>query len=169
MTRFVVDACSIAAFQSQRVLDGGGAALEGMEHLLNTGVIVLDEGDLILQEWLDTCSYASHCALSLGDWINDQLASGKIITVQMEKEQSVRSKMKSLNVPRKDQKYVYIAHCSSASAITTEDVDLHDPAFKGDGRARERLLRNKGGPVCRYIKKNIGAVVCQIEEVPVYF
>jgi len=169
MTRFVVDACSIAAFQSQRVHGEGGPALEGMEHLLSKGVIVVDEGELILQEWMDTCSYASHCSLSLSDWINDQLASGKIIPVDMGKEQSVRSKLKSLNVPQKDQKYVYVAHCASASAITTEDVDLHDPAFKGNSRAREKLLKNKSGPVCKYIRKTIGSIVCQIEEVPAYF
>jgi hypothetical protein len=165
VSSFVVDACSIALFQSERVSDEAGRALAAMEYLLSIGVIALDDNDLILQEWLDTCSYANSCQLSLNDWVADLMSSGKIKLVEMKKEQTVRSKVKTLKVPIKDQKYIYTAHSAQASAITTEDVDLHAPSCKGNHKKRIKVMKDKSGPVCRYVKKELGVLICKLEEI----
>lgn len=162
---FVVDSCSIAEFQSERVAGEGGMATGGLEAMLQSGWVLLDEGGIIKQEWLNTCSASSTCELSLSDWIDDKIAEGAIRLEIMHKDRKIKKDLRMMGVQNKDANYVFLAHSGHARAIATEDVDLHDPTAKSRPGRRRRIMEDKTGAVCRYIKKEVGADVCKVREI----
>ncbi|MEQ8831224.1 MAG: hypothetical protein RLW87_15590 [Alphaproteobacteria bacterium] len=162
----VIDACSIAEFQKERIGGELDVFTNGMEYILENFWIALDGGDLILQEWIETASCSSG-DVSLSDWVGDLAASGKLLFVSFDHDKNLNSLLNGFGFPRKDRKYIMTAISSNSVGISTEDFDFHDPKGKNfSAKKKEKTIENGGGPVAKMLKRKYRILVCSLKDAP---
>lgn len=161
-TNAVIDANSIAEFQSERILGKGGPLQVNMEFIIKNNFILLDR--FIYQEWGD-CASSRNLQLNLNDWISDRLAEGKIIVKNDEKDKDLDDILRrKLSLGNKDSRYLRNSFKWGAKTLGTKDLDFYNPKMKNaHSRTRERILRNRSGPVAQYARKSLGVEITPLE------
>jgi hypothetical protein len=160
----VVDADCIARYQHERIRGVEEHATTAVRHILENGSIVLDEQELILQQWLDTATGPSE--LSLRDWVADQMASGGIKLRPMISDRNVRRELNKLGLPRKDQGLLQLGKSAEAFGVVTEDIDLFEPtAKKWPGPKKQKLKQEQRGSVCNFARKKLDLSVMPLSLV----
>lgn len=148
----VVDANVLKNFHEERVSNITSKYSEVVLAVLDKGNIAIDDEKMAWQEYFDCCQPSS-VGLSLIDWISDQIVSGVIFMVKMDK--STKKKLATFGLPSKDQKWVFIAVGSNSDAIITDDIDLFDPKAKSYKSEKKQKIKNSGsGVVAKYLKKH---------------
>ncbi len=163
MSLSAVDANCICHFQRESIVGEPGLYHQAIERLLQDGQLVLDEGGLCRQEWLDTAS--GPIQLNLNDWINDLIANNQLSLAAITPVGRHRKQLSSLGVPKKDHKWFALCRDSTAATFLTEDIDFYDPREKlaGDGR-RRRVMLSGSGPVKRFFRAEAGTEVTCCEH-----
>lgn len=130
--------------------------------MLTDGVIVLDSKEIILNEWISCASFGD----SLTAWVDEMILNGKITLIDYSNDSNLSKKIKILGMPTKDRKYVQLAFAASAKAIVTNDIDFYSPEEKGCTSERAKIIKNKKlGKVCKFLKKDLGVLVCDWLEI----
>ena len=160
--RVVIDACSIALFQQERISGNRGGASEAMDHILSISAITLDESDRIKQQWVDTVSNANS-RTALADWIADRLQEGKIIILPYLGNQQIKKDLRNLGMDGKDRFYIDYANGAGARAIISDDIHFfHPPAKAWSAHKKEKIKKERNGCVCRYVRKHLNMETCTL-------
>lgn len=164
MKAHVVDANVMNAFQKERLLASEGPACAAINAMTNGHFIVLDEGGLCQQEWVD-CAGGTF-PLALNDWIADMLIVQKI-RLGLLCEDSMHKELSVLGVPKKDHKWVRLAKGTQSDIIVTDDIDLFDPTKKSSSsKIIAAIKSNSSGPVAKHLRKRHGITVLTPPLVP---
>lgn len=162
----VLDSVSVTIYQKQRVLNRGGPAVEALDNFLSDGVILMDTGGIMINEWLQTANFSSHARDNLKDWIADQYAKGRIKMRKLTADQQLMKEFGNLGVFGRDRKYLMIACQGNAYAVISDDPDMYDPKLKNKAtRTRIKAIMQRKGKVCSFVKKKFGLEIGPIEQV----
>ena len=161
----VFDACSVGLYHKQRILDGGGAVVNAVEDFLLDGFILLDSGGIMLTEWIQSASFASHGEQSLLTWVSDLWANGKIRFIKLVPDPHLTNELRQLGLKRKDLKYLAAAYKTGAFALVSDDSDMYDPRLKAQSsKSRERAVKNRNGPVVRFARNRLNVEITPAEQ-----
>lgn len=152
----VIDANCLKYFQEERIFDKAGTYTAMIEKVREKGCIAIDDEGHAQQEYNDCCN-PSVVGLNLCDWIADQIVEKFFVMVAMDK--SASRDLSGLGLPKKDHKWPAIAKGAKANLILTEDIDLFDPKAKSRKSAEKTKIKDKGGPLSKYLAKRHGIVV----------
>lgn len=169
--RVVVDACSIALFQRERVNAGPGEppgpATVAVKALLDKGVIVFDLGGKIEAEWLATAGHP-HSLANLKDWIGERLQEGKIRLFEISPNGRLDKQLRQLGMWKsRDRHCVQTAVGSKSALLCSEDIDFFDPpSRRSDSRTQQRVKESRRGCVCSFLRNEHGVAVSLLASAP---
>ena len=129
-----------------------------IEQTLTLHGIVIDIGDKVQHEWFTQCPSAL-----FKEWFVQNMKLGRIRMVKpFIAEQHKRELLTKLGFPKRgyDLTYVAVANVTQKRYIVTEDIDFFDPTKKhAENQTKEKIKRERSGPVCRYLRREMGIVV----------
>jgi hypothetical protein len=121
-----------------------------------------DDGALIEHEWKQLVEVEWFVK-----WFSEQLRTGGILQIPVDTCQPLRRKLKQLGFPNSSKDFVYVRTAKKvvddqgACLLATEDIDFYDPSKKKTAsKHRDRLLKERGGPVAKQLRKEKITVCC---------
>ncbi len=153
MDGVTVDANVIRRFRDQLANDEGD-----LYHLITALAehcgLVVDEGGIIEQEW--TGDGVDHL---VGRWMTDEFRENRLRSVVPHLDSTIKQTIRvQYGLPPSSRDIVYIgcANVTELRYVLAEDMDLYDPRNKkAKGKQRDRLMRHREGPLCRYLWKKL--------------
>jgi hypothetical protein len=162
----VVDGSSIGRYQTEKIKEGDGPIVTGLETFLSDGFIALDKGGIMLTEWLEAVGASNHHKANLQTWVGDLMVVGRIRLGDLGPDRNLTKQLKNLGVRGRDQKYISAAKQFGAYAIVSDDADMFDPKLKSQSpKTRAKALSQRKGCVCDFVRKNLNVNVTPIDQI----
>jgi hypothetical protein len=142
-------------------IDSNQGASIFMTMALAWGHIAFDEGGLVELEWRQAaCGVADEYFRS---WISARLIEDKIRLYADRCHSHTKKAVRLMGVPHRDQKYIFLAVSSEASAIFSDDIDMYEPRAKRWSQGKRAAIKEHGsGCVCIWLWKNYRARICPL-------
>lgn len=147
-----VDANVMNAFTKSMITQSSTDAYSVVEQIRQGHGFVIDSGDLIKTQWIETCGKV------FGEWFVTQVQAGRIRMVEPKLDSGHRKHLrKDCGMPmRREVIYISVAAATDIRYIVTEDIDFWEPAAKQrDEKAKARIRARREGLVCRYLSKHL--------------
>jgi hypothetical protein len=147
-----VDANVMHAFTKSMIAKSDTDAHSVVELIRKHHGFVIDSGDLISRQWIETCGRVFE------QWFVTQLQAGRITMVNPKLDAGHKKCLrKDCGMPmRREVIYVSVAAATGVRYIVTEDIDFWEPAAKlRDEKAKARIRARREGLVCRYLSKHL--------------
>jgi hypothetical protein len=164
-----VDACIVRQYDKDVRTNVRGPATDLIERITAGLGFAVDEGRKIEHEWLTTCQ-----GPFLKEWFIAQLSLGRIRTVIPAVDAQHKKKIVlEFGFPRRgyDLVYIGVANVTTTKYVVTGDMDFYDPTLKAaDDKAKVKAREDRCGPVCKYLKTQmgirVGTVLHALAELP---
>lgn len=151
MTYFM-DANCFKYYIDAIINENNSSHIEAVNHVLSNSTFVLDDAGLFLQEWKQTTGGAYNPFVD--DLVSNWLASGQIKLSKFIRNNTIKTKIISLGVPKIDARIIEFSTGTDIDVILTEDIDLYEPSLKsGKASKRTQVICGKKGSVARYVKR----------------
>lgn len=151
----VIDTNVIVEYRKEYFYEEG-EILNLVENIMNScGIVITNK---IESEWEKTCFDQL-----FREWFTVNVMNEKIQYVNPHIDQEIMKKIHNkYGLPKKgcDGELIKAANVTMLKYILTNDMDLFDPKKKKAMRKeKERIMRNRNGNLCKYLKKNLGIIV----------
>jgi hypothetical protein len=142
--------------------EGDGFKL--LEGILANDVIVVDERDVIIAQWKNCCCGEEDEFFS--QWIATAFIEDKLRRSEIIKDRNTKKYLlNELVLPKDDLIYLLLAIATSAFLVVSEDIHLYEPsAKKKDSGFKRRIILERSGCICRYMKKEHSVLICCIDH-----
>lgn len=154
----VIDANCWSAYVDEAASGNPGRATDTYKRAQTLGAVLLDEGQLIRQQYLNVRQGFGEA------WFNaffeDGVVRGKVKLVSASGNRDFVKSLKGLGVPASEFIYFKVAISGGATYIISEDIDFFEPSLKKAGHkaeAKRTMVKMRAtGCVCRYFKNGHG-------------
>ena len=155
----VVDANCWCRLVDEQIDDVPGIGTSLFDAVEKSGGFLFDSGSLMRQEYIDVKKpYAEEI---FNNWFTEKQIYGLARLVEIRSDPAVYKALIAIGMPKDDHVYIKTAIHGKADYLISIDSDFYDPSHKTSCQdTKLKIVKSGKGPVCKFLKKGHGVVVC---------